>query len=87
MILVAIPSKPFEYTAKFSARRQAIIATYDAEIQALYDSVEETTQTDLAPPESWTIKSAKDFVRQLVNKVLKSPAADDDDIFQRGCDR
>ena len=87
MIIVASPNKPFEYTAKFSARRQAIIATYEPEIEALYATVEQTTQAELAPPSSWDKESAKAFVKVVVNKVLKSPAADSDDIFQQGCDR
>jgi acyl-coenzyme A synthetase/AMP-(fatty) acid ligase len=46
MIVVASPSKPFIYTAKMSARRQAILKGYDNEINAMYDVVEQTSQID-----------------------------------------
>lgn len=87
MIIVASPNKPFEYTAKFTARRQAIIAAYELEIEALYATVDETTQADITPPSSWSKEHTVNFVRTAVNKVLKSPAADTEDIFQQGCDR
>ncbi|THH32206.1 hypothetical protein EUX98_g1995 [Antrodiella citrinella] len=86
MILVSSPNKPFEYTAKFSARRQAIIAAYDPEIEALYATVDETTQPDLSAPSSWEMGETLEFVRTIVNKVLKTSAADGDDIFHQGCD-
>ena len=47
MIIASTPSKPFMYTAKNTARRQAILSTYEAEINALYVAVDETTQSDL----------------------------------------
>ncbi|KAI0070275.1 acetyl-CoA synthetase-like protein [Panus rudis PR-1116 ss-1] len=39
MILVVKPSKPFAYTVKNTARRQAIINEYESEIDALYARV------------------------------------------------
>ncbi|KAJ7819956.1 hypothetical protein B0H14DRAFT_3089317 [Mycena olivaceomarginata] len=39
MILVSKPNKPFTYTAKMTARRQAIITDYEDEIAELYDAV------------------------------------------------
>lgn len=87
MILVASPAKPFEYTAKFTTRRQAIITAYEPEIESLYTTVGRTTQADLTPPPVWDTESATNFVRTVVNKVLKKAATDTDDIFQQGCDR
>ncbi|KAI0070731.1 acetyl-CoA synthetase-like protein, partial [Panus rudis PR-1116 ss-1] len=86
MIMVARPSKPFQYTAKNTARRQAIINDYEQEIEALYAAVAETIQADIAPPTSWTDSSTLGFVRQVVHRVLKHPLGDDDDLFQNGCD-
>ncbi|TCD61298.1 putative NRPS-like protein biosynthetic cluster [Steccherinum ochraceum] len=86
MILVACPSKPIEYTSKLTPRRGATINAYAKEIEAIYASVESSTQADLAPPATWDEKSTLEFVRALVNKVLKNPASDTEDIFQRGCD-
>lgn len=87
MIIVASPSKPFAYTAKNTARRQAIIADYDPEIEALYSAVEETTQADIAPPRTWDLPEATGFVRDVVTRVLKHSLQDSDDFFQKGCDR
>src|SRR5882762_6281096 len=87
MILVASPSKPFTYTAKATARRQAIIADYNYEINALYKAVTETTQIDVIVPEDWDLLQTVQFVRDVVKKVLMKGVDDEDDIFQHGCDR
>lgn len=87
MIMVASPSKPFTYTAKNTARRQAIINEYDAEIAALYDAVEGSAQADWPPPLAWDWPNTVQFMRSVVKRVLKSPVSDTEDIFQKGCDR
>ena len=87
MILVSIPSKPFTYTAKLTARRQTIIKDYAEEIESLYASVDESTQPDFLPPPSWDMPHALQFVRTVVNAVLNETLDDDDDMFQCGCDR
>lgn len=87
MIIVSTPSKPFMYTAKNTARRQAILSAYEAEINALYVAVDETTQSDLQPPALWDLSSTLEFVRGVVAKVLKRDMQDSDDLFQHGCDR
>jgi hypothetical protein len=87
MILVAKPDKPFQYTAKSTARRQAIIKQYEDEIEAVYNAVEATTQANIPLPEEWNIISTTSFVRAVVNGVLVRYVQDDDDIFQHGCDR
>ncbi|KAJ6629893.1 hypothetical protein B0H10DRAFT_1775629 [Mycena sp. CBHHK59/15] len=86
MILVAKPKKPFTYTAKMTARRQAIITEYEPEIAEIYDTVEETTQSNIPPPEEWDPEATLDFVRNIVRKVLVGSVQDNDDIFQYGCD-
>ncbi|TFK38857.1 hypothetical protein BDQ12DRAFT_629926 [Crucibulum laeve] len=86
MIIVAKPSKPFHYTAKSTARRQAIINDYHDEIEALYASVEESTQSNIPPPREWDIISTTNFVRAIVDKVLVHKVQDEDDIFEHGCD-
>ncbi|PSR71637.1 hypothetical protein PHLCEN_2v12490 [Hermanssonia centrifuga] len=86
MIIVASPKKPFSYTAKNTARRLALINEYDAEIDALYAAVDESTQADLSPPSTWDLPSATTFVREVVNRVLKDSVGDNDDLFQKGCD-
>ncbi|KAI9433075.1 acetyl-CoA synthetase-like protein [Lactarius indigo] len=86
MIIVASPSKPFVYTAKMTARRQAILKDYDNEINALYDVVEQTSQVDIPSPSEWTLSQSLDYVRRIVHKVMTQKMADNIDIFQHGCD-
>lgn len=49
MIIVAKPTKPFTYTAKNTARRQAILTDYSDDILAVYETVEESTQANIPP--------------------------------------
>ena len=87
MIIVAKPTKPFTYTAKNTVRRQAILDDYNSEIDALYDAVSDTAQEDLTPPHQWSQESTLEFLRVIVQRVMKKSIADDDDFFQHGCDR
>lgn len=87
MIIVASPSKPFVYTAKVTARRQVILKEYDAEINALYDRVEQTSQVDIPLPIEWTPSQSLDYMRRIVHKVMTQQVPDGVDVFQHGCDR
>ena len=87
MILISSPRKPFTLTAKQAVRRQAVIADYEQEIDALYDAVNETSQVVKYFPKEWTRESSLEFARNLVGNVLKDPVEDDGDIFQHSCDR
>ena len=87
MILVSSPEKPFSLTAKLTARRQAIIALYQPEIDALYDAVDETTMAITHIPNEWTERTSLEYARDLISSVLKHPVGDDDDLFQHSCDR
>lgn len=87
MIVVSSAEKPFMYTAKNTARRQAILQDYEPEIEELYRTVEESAQAELKPPQSWGLANTTCFVRLVVNKVLNVTLDDDDDMFRKGCDR
>ena len=87
MIIVASPFKPFLYTAKMTARRQAILKYYDEEINAVYDVFEQTSQIGVALPVDWTLSQSLDYVRHITHKVMTQKVADGVDIFQHGCDR
>jgi len=87
MIIVASLTKPFMYTAKMTARRQAILKDYDEEINILYDVVEQTSQVDIPLPVEWTQSQSSEYVRRVVHKVMAQKVADGVDIFQHGCDR
>ncbi len=51
MILIANPLKLFTYTAKNTVRHRAIINDYKEQIHSSYNTIEESTQTDIAPPQ------------------------------------
>ncbi|KAI1791373.1 acetyl-CoA synthetase-like protein [Ganoderma leucocontextum] len=87
MIMVTNPSKPLEYTAKGTPRRQVCIKAYTEEIDALYKRVQESSQVDLPPPRDWTPTSVRQFVEDVVKKVTKNnDLKSDDDLFLQGCD-
>ncbi|THU87157.1 acetyl-CoA synthetase-like protein [Dendrothele bispora CBS 962.96] len=87
MILVASPSKPFTYTAKNTPRNNAIIKRYASEIEAIYNSLEESTQSSIPVPAQWDLESSTEFVRAVVKKVLAiEDIGDEEDVFQRGGD-
>ncbi|KAF7427854.1 hypothetical protein PC9H_007070 [Pleurotus ostreatus] len=88
MILVALPTKPLEYTAKNTARRQRIIAHYKAEIDALYQEANRSSLTDLSLdfPQKWDLNSARCFVGTVVKTALGLGTLRDDDDFRHNCD-
>ncbi|KAF9785316.1 hypothetical protein BJ322DRAFT_1020862 [Thelephora terrestris] len=79
MVLVSSPKKPFILTAKLTARRQAVIAEYEPEIDALYDAVDESAQAVKYFPRTWTEENS-------LGNVLNVPVEEDDDNFQHSCD-
>ena len=84
MIIFTHPSKPFTFTTKGAPQRKIILSAYQSEIDALYAEIE---NTNTVHPESWTPEASLTFVRNIVNANLAHPARDDEDIFERGCDR
>lgn len=87
MILVAKPDKPFSYTAKHTVRRGVVVQDYEDEINALYKSVDKSSQSTVPPPASWDFAPAAEFVREVIAQVMERTVPDDVDIFQNGCDR
>lgn len=85
MILVANPTKPFEFTPKGTPRRAQIIATYESEIDQIYAALDEMSQTE--PPTDWSPENTLRFVGAVMNSVLKRTISDTEDIFEGGCDR
>ncbi len=87
MILVASPSKPFEYTSKGSLRRGAIIDRYHDEIEGIYNAVDDISRTESTPPDVWDLKNITVFVRGIIHDVLSPSVGDDINIFDAGGDR
>jgi len=87
MVLLEKAEKPFEYTAKRTPRRSAIVNTYEEEINAAYDAFEGTNgPTILVDQDSKTgsYVDMLDFVREVVNANTPHKLGDDDDIFRAG---
>ncbi|KAJ3540826.1 hypothetical protein NM688_g6172 [Phlebia brevispora] len=83
MIICSSPSKPFTYTSKNTARRQAVIREYEEEIDALYRSLD-TASLKVALPAAWDQASTEAFVRDVVTKALRRHVEDNADIFRFG---
>jgi hypothetical protein len=87
MIVVTSPQKPLEFTPKGTPRRQVCLKSYGGEIDAVFEAVKESSQTDISIPESWTSENALAFVDTAVRRVIKHPLTVDQDFFLQGCDR
>ena len=88
MITVTNPSKPFQYTAKGTPRRHVCLKDYTDEIEEVYHKIEESSQVNVATPEVWTDDGVLEYVRKVVQTVMKAPQlGDHDDLFQQGGDR
>ncbi len=87
MILVAKPSKPFEFTAKGTLRRNAILKAYEQEIEDLYKTVDDASQTNIVIPQLWTQKNVMIMIRDIVTTFVQRKLDDTDDIFVAGGDR
>ncbi|KAK0472521.1 NRPS-like enzyme [Armillaria novae-zelandiae] len=86
MILVAKPSKPFEFTAKGTLRRNVISKAYEQEIEDLYKAIDGISQTDVVIPQLWTLKNVMAMIREIVTAVFERKVSDTDDIFVVGGD-
>ncbi|KAG2005477.1 hypothetical protein CC2G_001879 [Coprinopsis cinerea AmutBmut pab1-1] len=88
MIILSKPSKPFTYTAKGTARRQAVIRDYQEEIDELYEATGSSSQlsVEVELPVVWSYGNTLEFVREVVNSTLTKTVGDQDDIFHHGCD-
>ncbi|KAI0743094.1 acetyl-CoA synthetase-like protein [Daedaleopsis nitida] len=87
MILVTKPSKPFQYTAKGTPRRHICLNDYAEEVDEVYKRVEESSQVDVKAPAEWTEDTTREYVSEVVKRVLEVENINDqDDLFQLGCD-
>lgn len=87
MILVSKEGKPFAYSTKGTPRRKAVIASYEAEIEELYRTVEDTATNGFSSPTTWLLGESVAYVRTVVLGVMMTALGDDDDLFAYGCDR
>ena len=64
-----------------------MIKDYATEIADLYKAVEASSNSDIAPPSSWSVWDCSVFAKNIVQKVLGRNVNDEEDIFQIGADR
>lgn len=86
MILFSSPSKPFQFTPKGTARRQAILSDYADEIERGYKAIEEPSVTEIPIPTSNSMQECLVFVRKTISEVFSTQFGDNDDFFEHGCD-
>jgi hypothetical protein len=87
IILVTHPDKPFQFTPKGTPRRHLILGDYANEIAEGYRKKEESSQTNITLPVSWSKKEVLALAREAVRRGMGKDVGDEDDIFQAGCDR
>ncbi|KAF5350345.1 hypothetical protein D9758_012816 [Tetrapyrgos nigripes] len=85
-ILIAKPTKPFQFTAKRTLRRQAVLSDYEEEIETLYSSMEASIQANAPLPSAWDSDSIGEFVSSVVLGVLNRSVNKSADLFEQGCD-
>lgn len=94
-ILIADPvEKPFQRTPKGSVMRSTTLLNYEAEIDAIYRSVEEAITSEWAkPPVNWDEQDLRGFVARIIRGTVGSGKEKgfeihlEDDLFIQGCDR
>lgn len=88
MILVTSPSKPFVVNpTKNTVVRAVATAAYEQEISDAYDAFDRAAESEFTPPATWGPSDTLAFVRRVVRSTVPEIPADDDDLFNYGCDR
>jgi len=87
MILVSKKDKPFVCSAKGAPVRKTVIADYQAEIEELYQMVEDAAISGFNSPTTLLLEESITYVRTVVLGVMMTTLGDDDDLFAHGCDR
>ncbi|KAI5999974.1 putative aminoadipate reductase [Pisolithus albus] len=89
MILVASRDKPMLRAGKGTVTKKATLSLYEAEIDALYESVEAsaTAGIDVPLPPEWTIPNVVDWLVVHATAVNSDEPVDPDaDLFEQGFD-
>ncbi|KAH7914162.1 acetyl-CoA synthetase-like protein [Hygrophoropsis aurantiaca] len=86
MVLVADPTKAFEYTPKGAPRRHSILDAHRAEIESAYASSEQASASNAVAPAAWDFVSTLRWTLNILQRVLSQPVQAHDDVFHLGCD-
>ena len=89
MIIVESDVKPFEYTAKKTLRRGAMINLYEPEIHAVYEMFEGSARQPQISEfkrhaQTLSFDQTLRFVREIVKSSVSTQLRDNDDIFHVG---
>lgn len=88
MILVCAPDRPLLLTPKGTVSRPKSLDLYEAEIEAIYTSLEDASTGAVQPPKEWTADSVAAYCRAVTNEIMRPDggSVDDRDLFLQGCD-
>ncbi|KAJ7604122.1 putative aminoadipate reductase [Roridomyces roridus] len=88
MILLTQPSKPMVRAPKGTVIKKATLALYNAEIDALYNTIEASNSagSDVEPPSSWTQKDLEPWLMKHASQLAEHPIRVGDDLFDQGFD-
>ncbi|KAJ7625826.1 putative nonribosomal peptide synthetase, partial [Roridomyces roridus] len=88
MILATHPRKPMVRALKGTVIKKATLALYNAEIDALYSTIEASSSagSDVGPPGSWTEKDLEPWLTKHASQLADRPIRVGDDLFDQGFD-
>ncbi|KAJ7636839.1 acetyl-CoA synthetase-like protein [Roridomyces roridus] len=87
MILVSQPGKPMVRSPKGTVVRKSTLALYNAEIDTLYRTIEESGDvgvTDVGLPSSWTAKDLEPWLTRHTTLLADRSISPQDDLFNQG---
>ncbi|TFK42646.1 hypothetical protein BDQ12DRAFT_719499 [Crucibulum laeve] len=86
MIVIADPTKPFQYTSKGTPMRHAVLDMYSSEIESAYRAVEASSCTEVPLPCSWDLSNVRAFIRAIIASIVNQKLSDTENIFMAGVD-
>ncbi|KAJ6514511.1 hypothetical protein C8R47DRAFT_962145, partial [Mycena vitilis] len=88
MVLVTHPGRPMVRAAKGTVIKKATIASYQQEIEQLYNTIETSGNagSDIEPPTSWTARDLKPWLKTHATLVANREIRGGQDLFEQGFD-
>ncbi|KAF8555340.1 putative nonribosomal peptide synthetase [Imleria badia] len=87
MILVTSEDKPMLRAPKGTVQRKATLNAYEVEINALYDTVEASSEAGLAGPSAWTGEGLEEWLLEHARTISPKGSVDPHaDLFAQGFD-
>ncbi|KAJ6487136.1 putative aminoadipate reductase [Mycena vitilis] len=88
MILLTQPGKPMARTPKGTVIKKSTIASYEKEIEELYQTIEASgnAASDIEPPSSWTAGDLEKWLKIHATLVADREILGGHDLFEQGFD-